>query len=117
MSCTMGFQNGYLMRTGGQAPPGVSLIAAAKIRANGHRAGRSDWAAARLVMTGVVGAVLLAGCLSPAAAARRGDVFVIAPTATANEYAPALSSYDLSLLRSAGDSSTNAVAYVVNPAA
>jgi outer membrane protein OmpA-like peptidoglycan-associated protein len=68
-------------------------------------------------MTGVVGAVLLAGCLSPAAAARRADVIVIAPTATANEYAPALSNYDLSLLRSGGDSSTNAVAYVVNPAA
>jgi outer membrane protein OmpA-like peptidoglycan-associated protein len=44
------------------------------------------------------------------------DVFVVLPSATANEQAPELAGADLSLLTSAAGASTQATAYIVNPA-
>jgi outer membrane protein OmpA-like peptidoglycan-associated protein len=59
------------------------------------------------------GSVLLSGCQP-----RPPDtpkVIVIVASATANEPAPELAAPDLSMLRSAGNSSTDAVAFVVDP--
>ena len=58
----------------------------------------------------------LAGCMNGAAKAGPAGGIVIAATATANEPAPALSSANVALLEMAGESSTSAVAYIVNPA-
>jgi outer membrane protein OmpA-like peptidoglycan-associated protein len=58
----------------------------------------------------------LAGCMNGPAKADPAGAIVIAATATANEPAPALSSANVALLETAGESSTSAVAYVVNPA-
>ena len=65
--------------------------------------------AATAVLTG---SVLLSGCLPPVVTPK---VIVIVASATANEPAPVLAAPDLSMLRSAGSSSTDAVAFVVDP--
>ena len=51
-ACTTDFQNGDLMATGEHRPPGVSLVAGTRIRADRHAAARSQLAAGRLVRTG-----------------------------------------------------------------
>lgn len=79
-----------------------------------------EWASARrsrLVAGGVVvalfpGAVLLTGCESPP---DKPKVIVVVASATANEPAPVLSGPDRAMLRNAGNSSTRAAAYVVDP--
>ena len=58
----------------------------------------------------------LTGCVTTPSKADVADVIVIAPTATANESAPALSSANVALLQTTGESSTSAVAFVVSPA-
>ena len=58
----------------------------------------------------------LTGCMMATSKADVADVIVIAATATANESAPALSSANVALLQATGESSTSAVAFVVNPA-
>ena len=73
----------------------------------------------RAVAAGLVGgAALLAltGCITAPSKADVADVIIIAATATANEPAPALSLADVALLQATGESSTSAVAFVVNPA-
>ncbi len=60
--------------------------------------------------------LVLTGCMVSTSKADVAGVIVIAATATANEPAPALSSADVTLLQTTGDSSTSAVAFVVNPA-
>jgi len=73
----------------------------------------------RAVVAGLAaGTALLAltGCMAATSKADLADVIVIAATATANETAPALSSANVALLQATGDSSTSAVAFVVNPA-
>jgi len=54
--------------------------------------------------------------MNAAAKADPPGAIVIAATATANESAPALSSANVALLETAGESGTSAVAYIVNPA-
>jgi outer membrane protein OmpA-like peptidoglycan-associated protein len=100
------------------APPDAALRAGRSASPSHHSAGRSHQAAARCVSTGAAlgtALIFLAGCTA-ASTSRKADPIVIAATATANEPAPALSSVDLALLRNAGNTSANAVAYVVNPA-
>ena len=83
-----------------------------------NEAGPSHLTAARfVVLTAVTGVTLLAlaGCTGSAAASH-ADPIVIAATATGNEPEPALSWDGLSMLRSAGSASRNAVAYLVSPA-
>ncbi len=73
----------------------------------------------RVAVAGLAAAAVLlglAGCMNGAAKADPAGAIVIAATATANEPAPALSSANVALLETAGDSSTSAVAYIVNPA-
>ncbi len=60
--------------------------------------------------------LVVAGCTNAVSKADVADVIVIAATATANEPAPALSSANVALLQATGESSTSAVAFVVNPA-
>ncbi len=60
--------------------------------------------------------LILTGCVVATSKADVAGVIVIAATATANETAPALSSADVTLLQTTGDSSTSGVAFVVNPA-
>jgi hypothetical protein len=66
------------------------------------------------VVLGVVlpGAVLIAGCGPPPDSPK---IIVIVASATANEPAPVLSGPDRAMLRNAGNTSTRAVAYVVDP--
>jgi outer membrane protein OmpA-like peptidoglycan-associated protein len=59
--------------------------------------------------------LVLTGCMTTPSKADVADVIVIAATATANETAPALSSASVALLQATGNSSTSAVAFVVNP--
>ena len=73
----------------------------------------------RVAVAGLAAAAALlglAGCMNGAAKADPAGAVVIAATATANEPAPALSSANVALLERAGESSTSAVAYIVNPA-
>ena len=73
----------------------------------------------RAIVAGLAtGTALLAltGCMAATSKADVADVIVIAATATANETAPALSSANVALLQATGDSSTSAVAFVVDPA-
>jgi outer membrane protein OmpA-like peptidoglycan-associated protein len=58
----------------------------------------------------------LVGCTTAVSNDGPVDVIVIAATATANELAPALSSANVALLQTAGESSASAVVLVVNPA-
>jgi outer membrane protein OmpA-like peptidoglycan-associated protein len=67
-----------------------------------------------LTVVATLSLLLLAGCGKTPVAAP--DVIVIVPSATANEPAPELSAEDRSMLLSAGATSTQAVAYVVDPA-
>ncbi len=60
--------------------------------------------------------LVLAGCVNAVSKADVADVVVIAATATANEPGPALSSANVALLQATGESSTSAVAFVVDPA-
>jgi outer membrane protein OmpA-like peptidoglycan-associated protein len=74
---------------------------------------------ARAIAAGLtVGTALLVltGCMTAVSKADVADLIVIAATATANEPAPALSSANVALVQTTGDSSTTAVAFVVNPA-
>ena len=80
---------------------------------------RGSTGLSRAVAAGLVaGTALLAltGCITAPSRADVADVIVIAATATANEPAPALSSANVALLQATGESSTSAVAFVVNPA-
>jgi len=72
----------------------------------------------RVAVAGLAAAALLglAGCMNAAAKADPPGAIVIAATATANEPAPALSSANVALLGTAGESVTSVVAYIVNPA-
>ena len=73
----------------------------------------------RAITAGLAAAMALlalTGCITNPSKADVADVIVIAPTATANEPAPALSSANVALLQTTGDSGTSAVAFVVNPA-
>ena len=78
--------------------------------------GHSHRAVALLVgsVTAAAAALLLGGCAKLSAGPP--ERIVIAATATANEPAPALSWTSQALLRTAATSSSNAVAYVINPA-
>jgi outer membrane protein OmpA-like peptidoglycan-associated protein len=67
-----------------------------------------------LTVVATLSLLLLAGCGKTPAAAP--DVIVIVPSATANEPAPELSAEDRSMLLSAGATSTQADAYIVDPA-
>jgi outer membrane protein OmpA-like peptidoglycan-associated protein len=58
----------------------------------------------------------LAGCVVGVSEAGTTDAVVLAATATANEPAPSLSSAGLRLLTSVGETSSNGVAFIVNPA-
>jgi outer membrane protein OmpA-like peptidoglycan-associated protein len=60
----------------------------------------------------LAGTVLLTGCQPPPDDPK---IFVIAASTTANEPAPVLSDTDRAMLRNAGNTSTRAVAFVVNP--
>ena len=64
-------------------------------------------------MAFLAGAILLAGCAPAAADTPR--IIVIVSSATANEPAPVLSASERSLLRAAGNGSTRADAFVVDP--
>jgi outer membrane protein OmpA-like peptidoglycan-associated protein len=82
-------------------------------------AGQAQPGTARPVLAATAACAILAavtGCMAQAAARSAPAVMVIAVTATANEPRPALSAASLAMLRSAGDSHTNAVAYVMGPA-
>jgi outer membrane protein OmpA-like peptidoglycan-associated protein len=68
-----------------------------------------------LLLTVVAVLLSLAAC-GKAPANSRDVVVVIVPSATANEPAPELAADDLSLLQTAGATSTDADAYVVDPA-
>jgi outer membrane protein OmpA-like peptidoglycan-associated protein len=67
-----------------------------------------------LLLTVVAILLSLAACGKAPANSR--DVVVIVPSATANEPAPELAADDLSMLQTAGATSTDADAYVVDPA-
>jgi outer membrane protein OmpA-like peptidoglycan-associated protein len=85
-------------------------------RAFGHRSrtGHNQRVVARLVCAAVAAAtLLLAGCAKLSAGSP--EKIVIAATATENEPAPALSWASQAMLRAAATSSSDAVAYVVNP--
>jgi outer membrane protein OmpA-like peptidoglycan-associated protein len=60
----------------------------------------------------IVLAVLLAGCGRPPGSP---ETLVVAASATMNEPAPVLAAHDLTLLRNAATTSSNATAFVVNP--
>jgi outer membrane protein OmpA-like peptidoglycan-associated protein len=64
------------------------------------------------LVTVLPGAALLAGCGPPPASSK---TIVIVASATANEPAPVLSGPDRALLRNAGNTSSRAAAYVVDP--
>jgi len=64
----------------------------------------------------VVAALSLALAACGKAPVTTPDVIVIVPSATANEAAPELSADNRSMLRKAGAASTQAVAYIVDPA-
>ena len=84
-----------------------------------RRVARRTIGLSRAIAAGLAaGAALLAltGCITAPSKADVADVIVIAATATANEPAPALSLADVALLQATGESSTSAVAFVVNPA-
>ena len=65
-----------------------------------------------VLMTVFPGAVLIAGCGPPPDSPK---IIVIVASATANEPAPVLSGPDRAMLRNAGNTSTWAAAYVVDP--
>jgi outer membrane protein OmpA-like peptidoglycan-associated protein len=70
-------------------------------------------AAASWLLAATAGiSTLAAACGGPSPQAKP---VIIAATATANEPAPALSSADLQILQTAGTTSTNAAAYVIDP--
>lgn len=74
---------------------------------------RRDRLVAGLVLVVVFpGAVLIAGCGPPPDSPKS---IVIVASATANEPAPVLSAADRAMLRNAGNTSTRAAAYVVDP--
>ena len=82
----------------------------------GRSASSPKPARAALLLIAVLATVLsLAGCMVGVSEAGTTDAVVLAATATANEPAPSLSSSDLRLLTSVGDSSANGVALVINP--
>jgi outer membrane protein OmpA-like peptidoglycan-associated protein len=60
----------------------------------------------------LLGSVLLAGCKPPPDTPK---IIVVVPSATANEPAPVLAAPDRALLWNAGNTSTRAAAFVVNP--
>ena len=95
----------------GPPPPGFSAESPAFFRGT---TGLSRAIAAGLAAGTAL--LVLTGCMAAPSKADVADVIVIAATATANEPAPALSSADVALLQATGDSSTSAVAFVVNPA-
>src|ERR1022692_1029716 len=68
-------------------------------------------AAVAAALTSLLLPLALAGCGKPAPA----DVVVLLASATRNEPDPELAPADLAILRRAGTTSTDAVAYVVNP--
>ena len=64
------------------------------------------------VPASLFGSLLIAACQPPS---HNSENVVVVASATANEPAPELAPADRSMLRTAGSSSTRAVAYVVNP--
>ncbi len=74
---------------------------------------RRDRLVAGATLLGVLsGVILLTGCGPPPGSPK---IIVIVASATANEPAPVLSAPDRAMLRNAGNTSTRAAAYVVNP--
>jgi outer membrane protein OmpA-like peptidoglycan-associated protein len=79
---------------------------------NWGAAQRRPGAGAALAAVVLAGAGVLAGCQPPPDGLK---VIVVAASATSNEAAPVLAGPDRALLRGAGQASTRATAFVVNP--
>jgi outer membrane protein OmpA-like peptidoglycan-associated protein len=73
---------------------------------------RARLVAGTVLMAVLPGTVLIAGCGPPPDSPK---IIVIVASATANEPAPVLSGLDRAMLRNAGNTSTHAAAYVVDP--
>ena len=110
-------QSGYLMKIAVRIRSGLRHEPALGVTPPGPAAtSPKSGRAALFVITALATLMSLAGCMVGVSEAGTTDAVVIAATATANEPAPSLSSADLHLLTSTGETSANGVAYVVSPA-
>lgn len=97
--------------------PATSALKAVAFSLNpGTSSSPNPGRATLLIITTLATLLSLAGCMVGVSEAGTTDAVVIAATATANEPAPSLSSADLHLLTTAGETSANGIAYVVSPA-
>ena len=117
---TFGLESGHLMKiirvwSALRHPFFRGTTGLSRAIAAGLAAGTAPRAAGTALLAAGTALLVLTGCMTTPSKADVADVIVIAATATANETAPALSSANVTLLQATGNSSTSAVAFVVNP--